>query len=95
MTAVDDKRLTGHQNTSTADENTVCANAILKGKCYVKLIDIDRQMDVSVCAASNTDRGQLNHTSFSVELLSKSHSTLTVTLPVMHLKWYANQGQQI
>jgi len=30
---VEDEQLTGHQNTSTANENTVRANAILKGKC--------------------------------------------------------------
>jgi len=68
---VDDEQITGHQNTSTGDEITVRANVILKGKCYIKLIDMDRRMDVSVGAAPITDRGHLDHNSFSVQWLSK------------------------
>ena len=63
----DDEQRTGHQNAFFADEKTERANAILKEKCYIKLIDIDGQMDVSVVAAPSTDRGQLDHTSFSVQ----------------------------
>jgi len=74
MTAVDVEQLTGHQNTSIADENTVTANAILKGKCYINLMDIDRQMDVSAGAAPSTDRGHLDNTSFSVQWLSNGHT---------------------
>jgi len=63
---VEVEQRTRHQNTSTADENTLWANAILKGTCYINLIDIDRQMDVAG-AAPSTDRGHLDHNSFSVQ----------------------------
>jgi hypothetical protein len=66
-----DKQLTGNQNTSTADENTPRASAILKGSVNIKLTDIDRQMDVSIITATITDRGQMDHTSFFVLWLSK------------------------
>ena len=55
-TDVDDKQRTGHQNNSNADENTLHASAILKEKCYIKLTDIDRQMDVLVGVARSTAR---------------------------------------
>lgn len=75
-TDVDDEQLTGHQNTSTADENTPSASAIIKEKCYIKLTDIDGQMHISVGAARSTDRSQLDHTSFSEQWLSISHTAL-------------------
>ena len=55
-TDVDDKQRTGHQNTFTADENTLPVSAIMKEKCYIKATDIDRQMNVSGGAARSTDR---------------------------------------
>ena len=76
-----------------ADGNTIRAGAILTGKCYIKLVDIDRQMDVSVGAALITDRGQLNHTSFSVQWLSVTQQVDINSL--MHLTRYANQEQHI
>jgi hypothetical protein len=52
------------------------ASAVMKVKCYIKLTDIDGQMHISVGAAPSTDRSQLDHTSFSVQWLSNSHTAL-------------------
>ena len=94
-TDVDDEQRTGHQNTSTADENTPSASAIIKEKCYIKLTDIDGQMHISVGAARSTDLRNWITAGFLNSGCQKSYSTLTVTVTVMHLTRYAYQGQQI
>ena len=91
---VEDEQKSGHHNTSPSNENTVRANAILKGKCYIQLMDIDRQTDVPVGAVSSTDLGQLDYNSFSVQCLSNVAQHFDIN-SVQHLTRYANQGQQI
>ena len=70
---LDDEQKTGQQNTSPSNENTVGANAILKGKCYIQLIDIDGQTDVPVGAVPSTDRGNLT-TPASLYSVCQSHT---------------------
>ena len=91
---VEDEQKSGHHNTSPSNVNRVHANAILKGKCYIQLIDIDRQTNVPVGAVPSTDLGQLDYNSFSVQCLSNVAQHFDIN-SVQHLTRYANQGQQI